>query len=146
MTLRSDQLFVIRLGVVLLGLAAVAGLLELFARQAPFTVLALEMLPSPIQQLRDAALVHAFLALLAGLLLPAAWAPEAPVRFVRALVAGHVMLFTALLYAALTGRMAVQIWNPEPMDVWLPALRIVGHLTVAGAYFAWARRLFRVPG
>lgn len=143
MTLRSDQHSVIRLGIVLLGLAAVAGLFELFARQAPFTVLALEMLPSPIQQLRDAALVHGLLALLVGLLLPAAWSTLAPRRFVPVLVTGHGLLFAALLYAAATGRMAVQIWNPEPMDVWLPALRIVGHLTVVGVYFVWARRLFR---
>lgn len=145
MTLRSDQHSVIRLGIVLLGLAAVAGLFELFARQAPFTVLALDMLPSPIQQLRDAALVHALLALLVGLSLPAAWSTVASVRFVRVLVVGHVLLFAALLYAAFTGRMAVQIWDPRPIAVVLTALRIVGHLTVVGAYFVWARRLWRGP-
>lgn len=143
MTLRSDQHSVIRLGLVLLALAALAGLFELFARQAPYTPLALGLLPGPIQQLRDAALVHGLVALLAAVLLPAAWASPAPVRFVRVLAAGHGLLFAALLYAAVTGRMAVQIWDPRPLAVVLTALRIVGHLVVVGAYLAWARRLWR---
>jgi hypothetical protein len=143
MTLRSDQHFVIRLGLVLLALAALAGLFELFARQAPYTPLALGLLPGPIQQLRDAALVHGLVALLAGLLLPAAWDSPAPVRFVRVLAAGHGLLFAALLYAAVSGRMAVQIWDPRPLAVVLTALRIVGHVIVVGAYLVWARRLWR---
>jgi len=146
MTLRSDQHSVIRLGIVLLGLAALAGLFELFARQAPYTPLELGMLPGPIQQLRDAALVHALVALLAGLSLPAAWPTVAPLRFVRVLVLGHGLLFAALGYAAVTGRMAVQIWDPRPLAVVLTALRIVGHLTVVGAYFVWARRLWVARG
>lgn len=144
MTLRSDQHQVLRLAIVLLGLGAIAGLFELSARQAPYTPLELGLLPGPIQQLRDAALVHGFMAFLAGLSLPAAWpTPLAPKRFLGLLVVGHALLFAALLWAAFSGRMAVQIWDPRPLLVALTALRIVGHLTVVGAYWMWAHRLWR---
>jgi hypothetical protein len=142
MMLRNDQHFIIRLGLALLALAATAGLFELFARQAPYTPLALALLPGPIQQLRDAALVHALVALVAGWTLPAAWPSLAPQRFVRVLAAGHGLLFVALMYAAVTGRMAVQIWDPRPAAVVLTALRVVGHVVIVGAYFVWARRLW----
>jgi hypothetical protein len=143
MTLRRDQHSVLRLALALLALAAVTALFELFARQAPYTPLALALLPGPIQQLREAALLHGFIALAVPFWLPAAWPTQAPRSFVPVLLAGHALLFSVLLYAAATGRMAVQVWDPRPIAIVLTALRVVGHLVVVGAYIAWARRLWR---
>ena len=142
MTLRPDQHAVLRLALALLALGGLAALFELFARQAPFTPLALELLPGPIQQLREAAFLHGLVALAVALWLPAAWNDQTPRWFVPVLVAGHALLFSVLLYAAGTGRMAVQVWDPRPIAIVLTALRVLGHLVVVAAYIAWARRLW----
>ena len=142
MTLRRDQHAVLRLALSLLALAGVAALFELFARQAPYTPLALAALPGPIQQLREAALIHGLIALVVPLFMPGAWPAGAPRWFVPLLVAGHALLFSVLLYAAATGRMAVQVWDPRPVAIVLTALRVLGHAVVAGCYLSWGRRLW----
>lgn len=142
MSLRRDQHAVLRLALALLLLGALAAACELFARQAPYTPLALAILPGPVQQLREAALLHALVALAVPVWLPRAWPELAPRWFVPVLYAGHALLFTVLTYAAVTGRMAVQIWDPRPIAIVLTALRVLGHLVVVGAYVAWGRRLW----
>ncbi|MCA9579552.1 MAG: hypothetical protein R3B40_13710 [Polyangiales bacterium] len=143
MPLRRDQHSVLRLALALLALGALAAACELFARQAPYTPLALAMLPGPVQQLREAALLHGLIALVVPVWLPQAWSDQAPRWFVPALCAGHALLFTVLVYAAITGRMAVQIWDPRPIAIVLTALRVFGHVVVVSAYLAWGRRLWR---
>ena len=146
MTLRRDQQQLIRLSLLLLAAGALAAFWELFARQAPFTPLAIRMLPGPIAQLRETACWLGLLGLAASQTLPLVWAEGSPTRFMRLLGVGHAMLFSALLYAAFTGRMALQVWDPRPLAVGLTAVRLVGQALVLGAYLWWGRRLFRHAG
>ena len=145
MPLRRDQLDILRLALASLGLAAFVAVWELAARQAPFTLFAIRQLPGPIAQLREHLLFFGLLAMGTSWALPVAFPEEAPARFRRSMLASHIALGLALLYAAATGRMALQLWDPRPIAVVSSVLRVVSEAWVIGTYAVFAWRVLRGP-
>lgn len=88
----------LKLGVALLGYAALASAWELLAAQVPGSPLYIGMLPGPIGALREMALTLALLSLAAGALLP--WAFGSASAGTRARLASALMLAGALLALA----------------------------------------------
>ncbi|HEX5660871.1 MAG TPA: hypothetical protein VFX59_26945 [Polyangiales bacterium] len=97
----------IRLGLGLWLLAALATVWELLALQPPGSPLHLGVLAGPIAQLRNFAFAHGVAALIIARLQPARW-----VAWLLAL--GAVLHVLALGYAAAKGLLAVQLLDPRP--------------------------------
>src|SRR5262245_16924767 len=113
MSASAGALATIRLGVVLLMLAAAAALLELLAAQAPGTPLYIGLLPGPVGALRELCSVLGLTLLVAGLLLPrTGW--SMPRALVVCLYAGALIGIGAQAYAALHGMFAVQLRDLHP--------------------------------
>jgi hypothetical protein len=119
-----------------LGLAALAGAWETLASQAPGSPLFIDMLPGPIERLRETAVDFGVLLVLAGLLLRdrslgahATWA----------LGVGTFLALATALYAALTGMLGIQLYDLRADAPWLFAFKFIGRaLLCAGlARAAW---------
>jgi hypothetical protein len=100
----------LRLGIVVLMIAAATSAWELLALQAPGTPLYIGVLPGPITSLRELATALGVLLLLAGILMPRAsqGRPE-PRRLVSALYAGTLLALGAQTYGATQGMSGVQL-------------------------------------
>lgn len=136
----NARLVVLRLGAVLLLLAALAGAWEVLASQAPGSPLYLGVLPGPIERLRHEAFNFGVVTMIAGLLLGER--DNVPRRVLMWLVIGAGLSLCACLYAALTGMTGVQMADLRPDAGWLFATKLVGRgLLCAGLATIAARAL-----
>jgi hypothetical protein len=145
MQLGQNARSVVRLGCSLLLFAALAGVWEILASQAPGTFLYIGMLPGPIELLREALLSWGFSLVLAGLLLADA---ELAARWHRALHLGAALLLGSGLYAGATGMHGVQISDLRPDATWLFGLKNAGRALLLAGLVAIARKAvlrFRAP-
>ncbi len=104
----------LRLGVIALACAAIAGAWEVLADQAPGSPLYLGMLPGPVQALRETSLATGLLLTLVSLVTPLAARRREPRLLIIALHASVVLLLGACLYAACTGLYGAQLFDPRP--------------------------------
>lgn len=130
------------LGCGVLGLAALAGAWETLASQAPGSPLYIEMLPGPIERLRETAFDFGVLLLLAGLLLRgqslgalATWA----------LGAGTFLTLATALYAALTGMLGIQFYDLRADAPWLFAFKFLGRALLCGGLARASWLVLRKP-
>lgn len=101
----------IRLGVVILILAAFAGGWELLARQAPGSPLYIGMLPGPVAALRELSLSVGLLLVGAGLLMPWAAGSREPWILLALLGVGALMGVGGQVYGAIHGMYGVQLMD-----------------------------------
>jgi hypothetical protein len=102
---------VLRLGCCVLGFAALAGIWETFASQAP------------VAALRETALQFGALLVLAGLLLGER---TLPARWLWCLWLGLLLTLGSASYAAATGMHAVQVRDLRPEAIWLFIAKFIG--------------------
>jgi hypothetical protein len=114
---------VLQLGGALLLSAAVVGIWEMLASQAPGSPLYLGQLPGPIERLRHETFDFGVLLLLAGLLLGERALPR---RTLIALGAGSLLVLAAGLYAASTGMLGLQLTDLRPDATWLFMGKLLG--------------------
>ena len=143
MSARDDQRTVARLAVAMLAGGALAVLLELLARQAPYTFFALRLLPGPAAQLRGHLVAFGAVGLGVAATWPLAYPEPAKRGVTRSLVASHLALAIVLLAAALTNRMALQLIDPHPANIVFSVIRVVIEIWAIASYVPWARRLIR---
>jgi hypothetical protein len=103
--------------------AALIGVWEVLASQAPGTALYFGGLPGPIERLRHEAFDIGLLLLFCGLLL--AERRLSP-RALRALVAGTALMLGAGLYAAAAGMTGVQMSDLRPDASWVFWAKMLG--------------------
>ena len=134
----------LRLGCSVLIFAALAGVWETLASQAPGGVLYIGMLPGPIELLRETAVTWGLLLVVAGLLVPER---ALPVRLIWALRAGTALTLGSALYAAATGMHGVQMRDLRADASWLFAIKFLGRALLTLCLIDIARRaLWRSAG
>jgi hypothetical protein len=135
-----------RLGVVLLGLAAVASVAHVLASQSPTSALWLGVLPGPVQGARDGC---ALLGAVALAVAPHVQADEERRRgswmLVSAAAAGTLLVVASLVWGAASGMPGLQLDDPRPLARWLVRLRLLGGAALSLAYALLARQIFRKP-
>lgn len=143
---RASAIFLVRLGIVLLLVAAAAAIWEILASQAPSSGYHVGVLPGPVEQLRTTAAMLGLGTLIAAWLLPW-WAPSKEPRvLIGIFVVGIVITLAAMTYGATTGMYGVQIYDPRPDSRALFWTRATGQLVLLGVLIELARRLlFRRP-
>lgn len=119
----TSALPVLRLGGALLLTAAVVGVWEVLASQAPGSVLYLGVLPGPVERLRNETFDFAVLLLIGGLLLGDR---QLPGRVLIWLGLGSALVLLAGLYASITGMNGVQMRDLRPDAPWLFAGKMLG--------------------
>jgi hypothetical protein len=107
---------VLRVGSLLLVGAALAGVWELLASQAPGSPLYIGMLPAPIERLRTDAERFGMLLWLAGLALGDRALPR---RMGALLGSGSLLVLASGAYAAMTGMNGVQLHDLRADAVWV---------------------------
>jgi len=129
------------LGVVLLLVAAAAGVWEILASQAPGSEWQAGVLPGPVGQLRGTAAVLGLLMFAGSWLMP--WlAPERePWVLCIAVHVGVVVTMGAMTYGATTGMYGVQIYDPRPESQWLFWVRATGMGILGLCLLDFARRI-----
>lgn len=139
MQLPESTRVVLRLAVIVLCVAAGAGVWEMLASQAPGSPLWIGMLPGPIESLRETA------TLLGLLLLAASWLVSAalPRALEFALHATVALTLLAALYGAATGMHGVQAVDLRSDAVVLFAAKVAGKLGVATCLLLIASRALR---
>lgn len=145
MPISASGTALIRLGVVTLMAAGLAGVWELLALQAPGTPLYLGMLPAPITALRELATTLGLLLIAAGL--THAWTRgPGEVALIAALYLGMLVALGAQLYGAAQGMTGVQMSDLRPDALPLFLVKHAGLLLVGLALLEHGRRLlFRPP-
>lgn len=131
---------VLRLAVIVTCIAAVAGVWEILASQAPGSPLYIGVLPGPVQMLRETALVLGLLLLAASALVPQSGVSRGLVLGLHLSVAVTLL---AALYGALTGMHGVQACDLRPDATPLFIVKHLGRLGVGACLFALARRALR---
>jgi hypothetical protein len=133
---------VLRLGCCMLLFAALAGVWETLASQAPGGALDIGMLPGPIALLRETALDWGLLIVVAGLLLAERpW----PARWLWALHIAAILTLGSALYAAATGMHGVQARDLRADAMWLFAIKYLGRTLLTVCLIAIARRSLGRP-
>src|SRR5262245_14922034 len=128
---------VLRLAVIVMCIAAVAGVWEVLASQAPGSALYIGVLPGPVQVLREAAMVLGLLLLAASSLVPPAGVSR---RLVLGLQLSVAVTLLAALYGALTGMHGVQVSDLRPDATPLFIVKHLGRFGVGACLFVLARR------
>jgi len=128
---------VLRLGTGVLVLAALAGVWETLASQAPGSPLYIGVLPGPVALLREAAFDWGVSLVLAGLLLGGRAQPR---KWFFALQAGVLLTLGSALYAAATGMHGIQARDLRPDASWLFAIKYAGRGLLSVCLFDLARR------
>ena len=137
----NARLVVLRLGALLLLIAASAGAWEVLASQAPGSPLYLGVLPGPIERLRHEAFDFGVLIVIAGLLLGDRSLPR---RVLLWLAIGALLTLAACFYAAITGMTGVQMTDLRPDAGWLFGTKLLGRaLLCAGLGSIGLRTLIR---
>ena len=126
-------------------LAALAGVWEVLARQAPGSVLYIGVLPEPISALRELALVLGLLLFVAGALMRWAFGGPPPRWVSSALCGGALLALAAQLYGAASGMYGVQLQDlrADALPVFLA--KHVGLLAFTAGFFELARRVLTRP-
>lgn len=127
----------LRLAVIVLCIAAGAGVWEVLASQAPGSPLSIGMLPGPIQMLRDTALILGLLVFGASVLVRDTGATRAVITALHVAVAVTLL---AALYGAAAGMHGVQARDLRPDATPLFIVKYAGRLGVLGCLLAIARR------
>ncbi|HKU44075.1 MAG TPA: hypothetical protein VJR89_38205 [Polyangiales bacterium] len=139
MQLTESARVLLRLAVIVLCVAAAAGVWEVLASQAPGSPISIGMLPGPIESLRETATLLGLL-LLAAVCLVRDTLP-------RALgIALHVAVGVTLLaglYGAVTGMHGVQAIDLRADAIALFAAKYAGRLAVATCLLLIASRALR---
>jgi hypothetical protein len=137
----------VRLGVIALMVAGLAGVWELVALQAPGSPLYIGMLPGPITSLRELSTAIGVLLVVGGLIMP--WAQNGrgePRALVRVLYVGTALALAAQLYGAAQGMNGVQLGDLRPDALPLFVLKQGGLALLLGALLELGRRvLLRRP-
>lgn len=136
MQVSDDARAVLRLAVIVLCIAAGAGVWEVLASQAPGSLLSIGMLPGPIELLREAALT------LGLLLVAASWLAREHGVTRRVVVVLHVAVAITLgaaFYGALLGMHGVQARDLRPDATPLFIVKYAGRLGVFGCLLVIAR-------
>jgi hypothetical protein len=110
-TLDTTAARTIKLGVLTLGAALLAGTWEVLAQQVPGSPLYIGVLPGPIGALRELSLMLGVLTLAAGALMPRAYESASPrrARIASILIAtGGALAIAAQTYGASNGMHGVQ--------------------------------------
>jgi len=132
----SSARVVLRLAGALLLAAAVAGLWELLASQAPGTPLYLGVLPAPVERLRHDTFDFGVLLAIAGLLLGERAVSR---RVLICLGAGSVLVLLAGVYAAAAGMPGVQIIDLRADAPWLFGAKVLGRALLIGGLLSIGR-------
>lgn len=127
----------LRLAVIVLCIAAGAGVWEVLASQAPGSPLSIGMLPGPIEMLRDTALILGLLLFGASVLVRDSGAARGTVIALHVAVAVTLL---AALYGAAAGMHGVQARDLRPDATPLFVLKYAGRLGVLACLLAIARR------
>jgi hypothetical protein len=127
----------VQLGCLVLALAALAGVWEILASQAPGTPLYIGMLPAPIERLREATLTWGVLIVCAGLVLGER---ALPARSMLGLYLGLALALGASLYAGVSGMPGVQAWDLRPDATWVFAIKFIGRALLVLSLADVARR------
>lgn len=143
MELRPSAYALVRLGVLLLVVAAGAAVWELFALQPPHSRFQAGVLAEPIAQLRGTATVYALVLLAAAWLLPWAWPDKEPKAIVAAVHAAVVLTIGALVYGASRSLMGLQILDLRTDAQVMFGTRVVGQGLSMGCLLVLAWRLLR---
>ena len=133
---------VLRLGTGVLVSAALAGVWETLASQAPGSPLYIGMLPGPVALLREAAFDWGVSIVLAGLLLGTRAQPR---KWFIALQAGVLLTLGSALYAAASGMHGVQARDLRPDATWLFAIKYAGRGLLGVCLLDLARRGLATP-
>lgn len=134
----------VRLGVVVLLVAAAAGVWEMLAMQIPSSQYRVGVLPGPIGQLREMAVVIALVLFAGAWLMPWLAADREPWVLCVAVHVGAVVTLGAMAYGATTGMYGVQIYDPRLESQVLFIVRWVGQAVLGLCLLDFARRiLFR---
>jgi hypothetical protein len=128
---------VLRLGCGMLLFAALAGVWETLASQAPGGVLYIGMLPGPIVLLRETALDWGVLIVIAGLLLADA---SLSTRWLWMLHIAAGLTLGSALYAAATGMHGVQARDLRADASWLFAIKYLARAWLTVCLIEIARR------
>ncbi|MBN1654946.1 MAG: hypothetical protein JXA30_14345 [Deltaproteobacteria bacterium] len=134
-----------RTAVVLLLLAAITSVFELFARQAPGSRFALELLPGPISALRNTCTTLGVLFFATAWLLPSISRPREPRWTVRLALAGATLTVGSSIYGALNSMYGIQITDLRPDATPLFVVKHLGHALLGLCLLDLARRLFNPP-
>lgn len=134
----------VRLGVVLLLVAAVAGVWEMLAMQIPSSQYRVGVLPGPIGQLREMAVVIALVLFAGAWLMPWLAPDREPWLLCVAVHVGALVTLGAMAYGATTGMYGVQIYDPRLESQVLFIVRWAGQAVLGLCLLDFARRiLFR---
>jgi glycerol uptake facilitator-like aquaporin len=128
---------VLRLGCGVLLFAALAGMWETLASQAPGGALYIGMLPGPIELLRETAVTWGLLLVVSGLLLTDR---PLPARWLSALYVGTTLTLGSAIYGAATGMHGVQARDLRADAMWLFAIKYAGRALLTVSLFEIARR------
>jgi hypothetical protein len=135
----------VRLGVVVLMVAAVASAWELLAMQSPGTPFYIGMLPGPIATLRELSMVTGLLLMASGALMPWAYPEHEPRLLVALMHVGSVLALGAQLYAALHGMYGVQASDLRPDALPLFVVKYAGVAALLVAWLELGRRVLMRP-
>ncbi|MET0384451.1 MAG: hypothetical protein ABW321_00760 [Polyangiales bacterium] len=136
MPVSASARMILYLGTCVLGAAALAGVWEVLASQAPGSPLYIGMLPAPIERLRSDALWFGVLLWVAGL---SAGELTLSRRTRACLWGGSVLVLLGGTYAAATGMTGVQLRDLRPDATWVFIARFGGRLLLSAGLFeiAW---------
>ena len=136
---------VVRLAVVLLVVAAVASVWEVFARQAPGSSFSLGVLPGPIGVLRNTSATLGLIFFAVAWVMPWASRPREPRFMVRLAIVGAVLTVSANFYGALNSMYGIQITGLRPDVTYLFAVKQTGHALLGLCLLDLARRVLLYP-
>lgn len=144
--LRPTARAFVRLGVVLLVVAAAAGVWEMLAMQVPSAEYRVGVLPGPIGQVREMSAVLGLACIGLAWLVPFISKEREPWALCIALHAGALITIGALIYGATTGMYGVQIWDPRPDSQALFIVRWTGQGILGLCLLDVVRRVFHRRG
>ncbi len=130
---------------VLLVLAVLFGVWELFARQVPGSIFHVNTLPGPLSSLRNTATTLALVLLAAAWLLPWAYASQEPRLMVVLAYMGAALSLGAGLYGVLNGMYGIQITDPRPDATPLFVLKSAGSALLAACLLDLCWRILSRP-
>jgi hypothetical protein len=133
----------LRLSAFTLVVGMLAGVFELTASQVPYTPLHVGVLAAPFAQLRRAALWLSVFACACAWLRPKLAGEREPWLLFGLVASGSVLSLGAMLWGAVQGKMAIQVFDPSPGAGRLALLRLTGQALVLLGVLGVAFRLVR---
>lgn len=133
--------WLLHIAIAVFVIGAIAGVVELLAAQMPFTPLHVDLLVTPVAQLRETATTAGLLLLAVASLWPRVGGGRGERVWLAMLCLGLGVMLGAMTYGALTGMNGVQLYDPRPSGRWLAYARLAGQGTFVLALLDFARRL-----